>query len=360
MLAKVHAGGYFVQVSKFFPELKDYDDHWPVHRCVYLWRERNRKKALTLRSKAVVEQTEQARRVYVGKPLPRRMKFHSSRRTCTYYESENVLANSNFNTLPSPSESSTVVSKSTVLKQADIRGTTMTGLPLEVHTSISEPLGGGQRQRSSNIDVSSAIKASPVACLFCDHLPRVAPAEMANIDALFGGQPKVIELFTRIGIHNDNHLEILMKWGAKDFLESIQPPVFGGPLLKIYFYSEMKPLLVPQASQELDSRKVWNAASLRLLKRKHETPWSGCLTHPPVPWTTAPTRLQVLLDALEMEELMPLFLKAEANTNENLNLFSKISENDRMSVFEELDLPHLRIFQRWMLKIVLRNLDMLD
>lgn len=89
-------------------------------------------------------------------------------------------------------------------------------------------------------------------------------------------------------------------------------------------------------------------------------PQSGCPLHPPTDWNRTPTKLQALLKALDMEELMPLFLAAHVRSNVEFKLLSELDEVERTSVFEQLDLRHVKPFQRWMLHVVLKNLTMLD
>ncbi|KAG5647267.1 hypothetical protein DXG03_000802 [Asterophora parasitica] len=105
------------------------------------------------------------------------------------------------------------------------------------------------------------------------------------------------------------------------------------------------------------AESMWRAPSQ---SNQQAPPWSGCPVHPRVDWHAAPSKLQDLLMKLHMEELMPLFLEAQVRSDEEFEMLRHMDEKGRISVFELLDLPHVKLFQRWMLKIALADCNMRD
>ncbi|GLB34843.1 hypothetical protein LshimejAT787_0204080 [Lyophyllum shimeji] len=124
-----------------------------------------------------------------------------------------------------------------------------------------------------------------------------------------------------------------------------------------------QPLALSQASgsrKHTSGTSAWPQPSSWPMDGDLTVSQSGCPVHPPEDWDNTPTKLQALLKALDVEELMPLFLAAHVRTNEEFRLLTQLSDAERIAVFQQLDLQHVRPFQRWMLDVVLKNLTMLD
>ncbi|KNZ78415.1 hypothetical protein J132_00778 [Termitomyces sp. J132] len=306
--------------------------------------------------------------MFIGKPLPRRIRFHKHRNVHGSMSTDTaqvalIAGSSNLR-----NELSRSMDEATALRQDTDRS-----------SSASHQNLGSTRSENDTSDNASEVDSGLVACLFCDYTPNGTVAGKPAIDNVFQHNKHVIDSLSTLGICNDQQLDALMDlrmWGIGPdrFFDSI-PASELSPLYKAHILSQLKakqglilrPPLAIEVKRRIEGSMSFSsevAAVLDLLiniQAQYRVPWSGCPTHPPTPeWDHVPTKLQTVLRLFNMQELTPIFLMAQVKTNEDFDLLCGLGEVGRTLVFEQLELPYIRRFQRWMLAFLLKNIDILD
>ncbi|KAG6860628.1 hypothetical protein C0995_009277 [Termitomyces sp. Mi166 len=451
------------EIVAFSPDLKNYEDHWPLYSFISMWKQgiRSSEKRLIRNRHSVTPPLrdvshQEYRPMFIGKPLPRRIRFKKNRGAHGLLSADSALLACN------SQKDSSYISVAT----ASRRATNWAGSHLVM---ADNEMILSRRQRSpslviaetsssqsgnSSLDDAGETDISFTACLSYRCVPYTFTANKLGLDAIFHHNKLVIDSLSSLGICSDKQLNTLMdlrmwSFGPDRFFDSI-PTSELSLLYRAYILRQLKIKqgLIPRPSLEIEARltsdkskssPIWKiigpdngirclqfikfsslpltgstyqeavdeqagrlgSRSLSDLKGKissafpflneyeeawplilhfkwkkdqlrienpmslNETPYqvprSGCPIHPPAPeWDYVPTKLQTLLWLFSMEELTPLFLMAPVRTNEDFDLLRGLDEEDRIFVFEQLKLPHLKRFQRWMLAFLLKNIDFLD
>ncbi|KAG5723994.1 hypothetical protein E4T56_gene11259, partial [Termitomyces sp. T112] len=327
------------EVVTSFPELKNCQDYWPLHGFISLWKRRNRssEKKLGIQYPTTPPLHDAPRRenrmMFIGKPLPRRIRFHKHRNVHGSMSTDTaqvalIAGSSNLR-----NELSRSMDEATALRQDTDRSSSAShqnlGKTVLSYRSRSASLvlmkTGSTRSENDTSDNASEVDSGLVACLFCDYTPNGTVAGKPAIDNVFQHNKHVIDSLSTLGICNDQQLDALMDlrmWGIGPdrFFDSI-PASELSPLYKAHILSQLKakqglilrPPLAIEVKRRIEgsmsfSSEVRSGQGTSILRNEarneaghsksvnsaqYRVPWSGCPTHPPTPeWDHVPTKLQ--------------------------------------------------------------------
>ncbi|KAG6861371.1 hypothetical protein C0995_000777, partial [Termitomyces sp. Mi166 len=315
------------QVATMFPELEEFEDHWPVY--VFLRRQRENVKRMAKRMKFETTRpcNGQSPSDFVGKPLPRRMQFRvgkmgattASRPSAAYHKKSVATHIQSVRPSFEPSIAQSGSSR---------RPTRVSQLHID-RDSEQMPAMGQRPTRTWLVNGSGelAIDAGCVACLFCNYIPNIPAGAQAHIQ-VFSRNKGISDALARLGITNDKHLSILnllATWnaGPKEFLESMAEGILS-PLYKFSLLQHFQKYYL--SNSPVPPHQIINC-------------WSGCPNHSYNNEKTPP-KLQKLLEELGMEELAPLFSVAHVETEDEFDMLHDLDEPQRLAVFDEDQFRH--------------------
>ncbi|KAG6916284.1 hypothetical protein DXG01_007525 [Tephrocybe rancida] len=355
-----------LEIVTLFPEINDFEDDWVLFAI--LSSDRKLKKSKISTRRGLHSSGADRCRNFVGKPLPRRVRYKSR---------ANANTNPSIETAPYTISSDDDVAIVSSVKSTPNREWQMPGTSPELNLSndrtartLRMPEGSGgessgshQAVRHSEITNRDAgwiglrepskfddDESLPRACLFCGSIPDNAHGDNTYLRTVLGNKMVLIDTLAGLGIIDDSHLfvlDVVGQWGARacNFFDSLPKdtlPILYKVAILNYIRAQHNPRSAGKRPRVVGS-------------------WlSNCPDHPQVRVDQLPPKLRDLLDYLSVEELAPLFFVAHVRTDEEFEMLCGLNEQERLSIFNGGPFSRIRPFQRWLLRFVLGHLNILD
>ncbi|KAG6915517.1 hypothetical protein DXG01_011048 [Tephrocybe rancida] len=356
-----------LEIVTLFPEINDFEDDWVLFTL--LSSERKLKKHSISTRRGLHSPGADRCRYFVGKPLPRRIRYKSRANASTnppiqtgrYIKSsdDGVSIVSSVKSTPnrewqmpgtSPESNLSNDRTACTLRMSEGPGGESSGNQQAVrHPEIANVNAGriGLRKPSKFDDDESL----PRACLPCGSTPDMVHGDNTYLKTVLGNKMILIDALAGLGIVDDSHLFVLDVVGQRgaracDFFDSLPKDTL--PMLhKVAILNYIRAHHNPRSAGKRP-RVVGN--------------WfkSNCPDHPQVQGDQLPPKLRDLLNYLSMDELAPLFFVAHVRTDDEFEMLCELNVQERLSIFNGGSFARIRPFQRWLLRFVLEHLDILD
>ncbi|KAG6906350.1 hypothetical protein DXG01_014354 [Tephrocybe rancida] len=348
--------------------MNDFEDDWVLFAI--LSSNRRLKKQKISARRVLHSSGADRRRNFVGKPLPRRIRYKSrpnasanppiqTDRYTTGSDDDVEIVSSVKSTpnrewqMPGPSPKANLSSDRTAhtlrIPEGPLTGGESSGSQQAArHAEVTNIDAGwiGLREHSRFDDDESL----PRACLFCGSIPDNAHGDNTYLRTVLGNKMVLIDALAGLGIVGDRHLfvlDVVGQWGVRacDFFDSLP--------------KDTLPMLYKVAILNY-IRARHNPRSAGKRPRVVGSWLSNCPDHPQVQGDQLPPKLRGLLDYLGVDELAPLFFVAHIRTDEEFEMLCELNEQERLSIFDGGHFTRIRPFQKWLLRFVLGHLNILD
>lgn len=260
-----------------FPELKEYEQQWPLEAYFHKFSKNDKKNRADQREQvgsstlATAAPPKRRQVIFVGKTPKRLGRCHTRMTTDMEHATLAILpgdppmrslthsANITTDSQTGGILSDLVCSENTVQ--------VVSGLLFSVYYNAIHLLRLLQIDTGANSMAQASARASyedndgsfdyPVPCVRCGDVPILAPSSNKEISEVLRAENTLISVFSSLGIVSDHHLSVYRNWGTTTFLNSLPAGIIN-PLHKAALEKYLNENLVKNRSAEVNNEASFN------------------------------------------------------------------------------------------------------